>query len=191
MGFFFEGESCGPVISLTYENQINCKKQKPWCDQCYTWMEKATLKKVIIRCWSPRFQPWPQFFHALQTKGKEKKKSCCPMELRLKVNFNHVPEDTAVHGRFPQCRVGAAQRPTDRNKASSRKPRLDAMMADELLNVIRPSTAGYTRFMSETYLEKTEMSMSPERRETERLVVILQAFHRKWWSASACCYRVL
>lgn len=101
------------------------------------------------------------------------------MELRLKVNFNHVPEDTAVHGRFPQCRVGAAQRPTDRNKASSRKPRLDAMMADELLNVIRPSTAGYTRFMSETYLEKTEMSMSPERRETERLVVILQAFHRK------------
>lgn len=106
----------------------------------------------------------------MQTKGKGKKKKAA-VQRRLKVNFNHVPEDAVVHGRF--------QRPADRNKASSRKPRPDAVMADELLNVIRPSTAGYTRFMSETYLEKTEMSMSPERRETERLVVILQAFHRK------------
>lgn len=51
----------------------------------------------------------------------------------------------------------------DRSRASSRKPSPGATRVDEVLNVIRPSTAGYTRFMSEMYLEKTEMSMSPER----------------------------
>lgn len=150
-------------------------------------MEKTTSKKVIIRCGKtytePTFPTMTSVLPRLANQRKRKKKSCCPTELRLKVNFNHVPEDAVVHGRFPQCRFGAAQRPADRNKASSRKPRPGAVMADELLNVIRPSTAGYTRFMSETYLEKTEMSMSPERRETERLVVILQGV------SSACCYR--
>lgn len=111
----------------------------------------------------------------LAKQGKRKKK-LLPMELRLKVNVSHIPEDAAVHGRFPQCGGGAAQRPMDRNIVSSRKPRPGAVRADELQNVIRPSTAGYTRFMSETYLEKTEMSMSPERGET---VVILRSCHRK------------
>lgn len=85
------------------------------------------------------------------------------MKLRLKVNFKHVPGGAVVHGMFPHCGGGDTQGPDDRSKASSRKPSPGAVRANDPLNVIRPSTAGYTRFMSETYLEKTEMSMSPER----------------------------
>lgn len=71
--------------------------------------------------------------------------------------------------------VGAPHRAADTNTASSRTPSPVAVRAVELPNVIRPSTAGYTRFMSPMYLEKTEMSMSPARREAERLGVSRQA----------------
>lgn len=63
---------------------------------------------------------------------------------------------------FPRV-YKANQRVRDRHKPSSNKPRLWAVKTAEFLNVIRPSTAGYTRFMSEMYLEKTEMSISPAR----------------------------
>lgn len=96
-------------------------------------------------------------------KKRKKKKLLSDGVEFVKVNFYHIPELAVVHGRFPQYGRAAAQRPAHRNKASSRRAGPGAVMTDEPLNVIRPSTAGYTRFMSETYLEKTEMSMSPER----------------------------
>lgn len=59
------------------------------------------------------------------------------------------------------------QRIRDRHNSSSTL-RLWAVEEAEPLTVIRPSTAGYTRFCSEIYLENTEMSKSPEREESER-----------------------
>lgn len=43
------------------------------------------------------------------------------------------------------------------------------MAEDEPLIVIRPSTAGYTRFCSEMYLENTEMSISPAREKSRSI----------------------
>lgn len=45
--------------------------------------------------------------------------------------------------------------------------------------MIRPSTAGYTNFMSEMYLDKTEMSISPARggKKIDGLVSIWLVFY--------------
>lgn len=44
-----------------------------------------------------------------------------------------------------------------------------AVAEDEPRTVIRPSTAGYTRFCSEMYLENTEMSISPARENSQNI----------------------
>lgn len=78
----------------------------------------------------------------------------------------HVLEEVSVLSVLAEL-----QRIRDRHNSgssSSSSPRLWAAEEAEPLTVIRPSTAGYTRFCSEIYLENTEMSKSPERKESER-----------------------
>lgn len=70
------------------------------------------------------------------------------------------------------------QRVRDRHKPSSNKPRLWAAKTAEFLKLIRPSTAGYTRFMSVMYLEKTEMSISPARGGKNSLVSFFFVFFK-------------
>lgn len=81
------------------------------------------------------------------------------------VLVKHLNRDISlsVGSRTPE----GLQRTRDRHKASSSRPRLWAVVEDEPLMMIRPSTAGYTRFCSEMYLESTEMSMSPAREKSQ------------------------
>lgn len=77
----------------------------------------------------------------------------------------HVLEEASV-----LSGLEALQMIKDRHNSdsSSSTPRLWAAEEAEPPTVIRPSTAGYTRFCSEMYLDNTEMSKSPEREELER-----------------------
>lgn len=88
----------------------------------------------------------------------------CPLVLKG-CGHVHVLEEVSVLSVLEEL-----QRIRDKHNrgTSSSTPRLWAAEEAEPLTVIRPSTAGYTRFCSEIYLENTEMSKSPEREESER-----------------------
>lgn len=156
-------------------------------NQCFTWMEKDNfgLCVHVPTLFFTRVSNMTSVF-LRPVNQRKRKKNPLSDEVETVSQLWARPRGCCSS---QHCGGGATQRPDDRNEASSRKPSPGAVRASDLLNVIRPSTAGYTRFMSETYLEKTEMSMSPERGGTERLVVIRQAFSW-WWSASACRCRL-
>lgn len=79
----------------------------------------------------------------------------------------------------------SSQRFRDRHRLTRNKPWLWTVKTPEFLKVMRPSTAGYTRFISEMYLDNTEMSISPARNEWnshiwyEQIWGFMQKFERK------------